>query len=105
MSPAVTLGDQSRAALVPEATALRVSVPAGGAVVVAGAVVVVVVVTVGAVVVVVVVTVGAVVVVVVVTAPVLVPRLPDESNFNTNTSPLPFEVKLVVPAPGSKSTV
>ena len=46
VSPAVTLGDQSRAALVPEATALRVSVPAGGAVVVVGVVVVVVVVVV-----------------------------------------------------------
>ena len=71
-------------------------------VVVAGVVVIVVVVTVGAVVVVVVVTVGAVVVVVVVTAGT---RLPEESSFTTNTSPLPFEVKLVVPAPGSKSTV
>ena len=70
---------------------------------VVGAVVVVVVVTVGAVVVVVVVTVGAVVVVVVVTAPV--PRLPDESNFNTNTSLLLGAVRLVVPEPGSKSTV
>ena len=74
-------------------------------VVTVGAVVVVVVVTVGAVVVVVVVTVGAVVVVVVVTAPVLVPRLPDESNFNTNTSLLLGAVRLVVPEPGSKSTV
>ena len=57
----------------------------------------------GAVVVVVVVPVGAVVVVVVVTAPA--PRLPDESNFKTNTSLPPFEVRLVVPEPGSKSTV
>ena len=46
MSPSVALGAQSRAALVPEATALRVSVSAGGAVVVVGVVVVVVVVVV-----------------------------------------------------------
>ena len=32
-------------------------------------------------------------------------RFPDESNFDTNTSKLPFEVRLVVSAPGSKSTV
>ena len=32
-------------------------------------------------------------------------RFPDESNFNTNTSEPPFMVRLVVPAPGSKSTV
>ena len=38
MSPSVALGAQSRAALVPEATALRVSVSAGGAVVVVGVV-------------------------------------------------------------------
>ena len=108
VSPSVALGVQSRAALVPDAKALRVRVPAGGAVVVVGVVVVVVVVgvvvvvvVVGAVVVVVVV--GAVVVVVVVTAPA--PRFPDESNFETNTSRLPFEVRSVVPAPGSKSTV
>ena len=44
MSPSVALVAQSRAALVPEATALRVSVSAGGAVVVVGVVVVVVVV-------------------------------------------------------------
>ena len=36
----VTLGVQSRIALVPEATALRVSVPVGGAVVAVGTVVV-----------------------------------------------------------------
>ena len=48
VSPSVALGAQSRAALVPEATALRVSVPAGGVVVVVGAAVVVVVVTTGA---------------------------------------------------------
>ena len=57
VSPSVALGVQSRAALVPEATALRVSVSAGGAVVVVGVAVVVVVATVGAVVVVVVATV------------------------------------------------
>ncbi len=38
-------------------------------------------------------------------APAPVPRLPDESNFKTNTSCPPFEVRLVVPEPGSKSTV
>ena len=32
-------------------------------------------------------------------------RSPDESSFDTNKSVLPFEVRLVVPAPGSKSTV
>ena len=32
-------------------------------------------------------------------------RLPDESNFETNTSVPPVEVRLTVPAPGSKSTV
>ena len=35
-------------------------------------------------------------------------RSPDESNFDTNTSSptsLPFVVRLVVPAPGSKSAV
>ena len=31
--------------------------------------------------------------------------MPDESNFETNTSMPPFEVRLAVPAPGSKSTV
>ena len=32
-------------------------------------------------------------------------RSPDESSFDTNTSLPPFEVRLRVPAPGSKSTV
>ena len=31
--------------------------------------------------------------------------MPAESNFETNTSYDPVEVRLVVPAPGSKSTV
>ena len=32
-------------------------------------------------------------------------RSPDESNFETNTSCWPSEVRLAVPEPGSKSTV
>ena len=31
--------------------------------------------------------------------------LPNSSNFNTNTSSLPADVRLVMPVPGSKSTV
>ena len=31
--------------------------------------------------------------------------MPDESNFKTAASLLPFDVRLAVPAPGSKSTV
>ena len=31
--------------------------------------------------------------------------MPDESSFETNTSLPPFDVRLAVPAPGSKSTV
>ena len=30
---------------------------------------------------------------------------PEESSFETKTSTLPAEVRLLVPAPGSKSTV
>ena len=32
-------------------------------------------------------------------------RFPAESNFDTNTSLAPFDVRLTVPAPGSKSNV
>jgi hypothetical protein len=32
-------------------------------------------------------------------------KLPEESSFETKTSLLPTEVRLVVPAPGSKSIV
>ena len=32
-------------------------------------------------------------------------KLPEESNFETKTSPRPAEVRLLVPAPGSKSAV
>ena len=32
-------------------------------------------------------------------------KLPEEFNFETKTSPLPAEVRLLVPAPGSKSAV
>ena len=32
-------------------------------------------------------------------------KLPEESNFETKTSTSPAEVRVVVPAPGSKSAV